>query len=458
MLAFDNQTIVAQCTPKGPGALALLRFSGDDARLVVSAFSRLVGNKDLITVPTHTIHYGSIKDHSGTIIDKVLFFVMDGPQSFTGQNTIEITCHNNPFIIQEIIKLAITHGARLAQEGEFSKRAVCNNKIDLLQAEAIHELIQANTQEGLKRSLAQMEGTLSYWIAELEKQLIKALALSDASFEFLDEEGMEFGGEILQIITSVYEKIQTIITTYGNQKHIRQGYRIALIGAVNAGKSSLFNALLQQNRAIVSKIAGTTRDVIEAGIYHEGNYWTIIDTAGLRSTNDLIEKEGITRSLEEAKKADIILLIYDGSRTVTPQEQEFYNNLLMLYPNNIICIRNKMDLPTIATRLLEHQSELPTSYNNKESIQLLLSKIQALITQQITNNNSPYLLNTRHFGLLLKVGKKLEALLALINNTPQYEIISHELKDSLGILGEMTGKTASEAGMDAIFREFCIGK
>ena len=238
-----NDTIIAQCTPQGSGAIALLRLSGDNAFHIADTISKLPGNKIISTLPTHTIHYGWVVDKDGTHIDQVLFLLMRAPHTFTGDNTVEITCHNNPFIIQNIIQAALAAGARLAQEGEFSRRAVHNNKIDIVQAEAINDLIHANTQLALKQSLSQLEGSFSHWITTIEKQLIKALALSDASFEFLDEENMEFSLQIKEIIDSVLTTINSLKSTFNQQQQIRNGIRIAIIGSVNAGKSSLFNAL-----------------------------------------------------------------------------------------------------------------------------------------------------------------------------------------------------------------------
>ena len=255
--SIDDQTIIAQCTPRGSGAIALLRISGINAIEVTAHIAKLTGQKTLLDAVTHTIHYGSIVESNGTIIDNVLFLIMRAPKTFTGQDTVEITCHNNQFIIEQIIALAIANGARVAQEGEFTKRAVLNGKIDLVQAEAINELIHAQTQMALKQSLSQLNGSLSNWLVSIEQELLKALALSEASFEFLDEE-MEFAPQISAMITHVMGTITEIKKTYNQQQQIRQGIRVAIIGSVNAGKSSLFNALLNQNRAIVTAIAGTT--------------------------------------------------------------------------------------------------------------------------------------------------------------------------------------------------------
>lgn len=459
LYSCSNDAIIAQCTPQGSGAIALLRLSGDNAFQIANAISKLPGNKIISTLPTHTIHYGWVVDNNGTRIDQVLFLLMRAPHTFTGDNTIEITCHNNPFIIQNIIQAALTAGARLAQEGEFSRRAVGNNKIDIIQAEAINDLIHANTQLALKQSLSQLEGSFSHWITTIETQLIKALALSDASFEFLDEENMEFNIQINEIINSVITTITNLKNTFNQQQQIRNGIRIAIIGSVNAGKSSLFNALLNQERAIVTNIAGTTRDAIEAGLYKNNNYWTLIDTAGLRTTDDIVEQMGIARSHAEAQKADIILLVFDGSQQLTSAENTVYQNLLDTYADKIIIVSNKADLPQQPISLITTQSTYCVSTTDKKSINRLESAIQNKISSLFASIGSPFLLNQRHYNNLLSLESKLTATKKLLEpHKTSYELVSYHLQDALTSLSELTGKTISEAGMDAVFREFCVGK
>lgn len=449
--------IIAQCTPQGSGAIALLRLSGENAFTVADTISKLTGTKTLSTQPTHTIHYGWVVDANGNHIDQVLFLLMRAPHTFTGDDTVEITCHNNPFIIQNILQCAITAGARLAQEGEFSRRAVENNKIDILQAEAINELIHANTQLALKQSLSQLEGSFTQWITLLEKQLVKALALSEASFEFIDEENMEFNLQIKEIIDEVLATSNKLKNTFSQQQQIRQGIRIAIIGSVNAGKSSLFNKLLQQNRAIVTNIAGTTRDAIEAGLYKNDNYWTLIDTAGLRTTDDIIEQMGITRSHEEAHKADIILLVFDGSHKLTDAESTVYQDLLNLYAHKIIIINNKTDLPQQPNPLIKDKAVIAAAHNDNSNTQIE-SAIQNKINSLFASIESPFLLNQRHYNALLSLENKLQLIVNMVTTNPHYELISYHLNDALATLSELTGKTISEAGMDAVFREFCVGK
>lgn len=452
----DRETIIAQCTPEGSGALALLRISGPNALTIASNISILPKNKTIFSVPTHTIHAGHVTDAQKNHIDYVLFFVMHGPRTFTGEDTVEISTHNNRFIIQAVINAALACGARLAKEGEFCKRAVLNNKIDLIGAEAINELIHAQTQSALKRSLAQVEGSFSRITHEIEEELIKAMAYCQASFEFIDEEGMEFGKDILSMINRILEYINSFKISFDQQERIRQGFRIALIGSVNAGKSSLFNALLQKERSIVTHIAGTTRDVIEAGLYRNQNYWTLIDTAGLRNTDDIIEREGIERSLKEAELADIILLIIDASRKLTEQELLIYTQIGQKHMDKTIRIYNKSDLPMIT--IPDDSKALLVSTVKKENIDQIEAAIEDKIASMLAGLSSPFLLNKRQFNLILSLENNLKSILPLLTDNVQYELVSIHLEDAIAALSELTGKTISEAAMDKVFREFCVGK
>ena len=413
-------------------------------------------NKKLSDAPSHTVHYGSVIGIDSKTIDHVMFIVMHGPRTFTGQNVVEITTHNNQFLIEAVIATAIHHGARLAEQGEFARRAVLNDKIDLVQAEAINELIHANTQLALKKSLAQLEGTFSYWIADIEKKLLHALALSEASFEFIDEEDMAFGEQIHATTKAILHTIAELKKTFDAQQHIRQGIRIAIIGSVNAGKSSLFNALLKKDRAIVTNIAGTTRDVIEAGVYRNNNYWTLIDTAGLRQTDDIIELHGIERSHNEAQSADIILLVIDSARTMTLQEKSIYEEIYDAHAHKTIVVKNKTDLAQIKS-YLNITEQLEVSAHNNQGIYLVEQYIEKKIAALFSDLESPFLLNKRQYNLLLHVERKLNELIPLLAN-PEYEIVSYHLNEILAHLSELTGKSISEAGMDAVFRNFCVGK
>ncbi len=503
--SLDDQTIIAQCTPTGSGAIALLRLSGIDAKEIADKFCRLPDGKSILEKSSHTIHYGYVvsnkaiknlrgplappcpaksctkpgsvlrsfseveciegstqQDFSENVIDRVMIIIMNGPRTFTGQDTVEITCHNNQFLIESIINQAIVAGARLAQEGEFSKRAFLSKKLDLLQAEAINELIGANTQLALKKSLSQLDGSFSNWVNQIESGLIRTLAFCEASFEFLDEEH-EFGEKIKADLLAIIKKIEKIRSIFDQQQQIRTGIKIALIGSVNAGKSSIFNSLLGQKRAIVTNIAGTTRDSIEAGLTKNGNFWTIVDTAGLRETDNVIEQEGIKRSLEEAQKADIILLVFDGSQELKQETADIYLEILNKYKNKVIIVKNKIDQDTNPDNKILLNGDINNKYIevsslNNIGIESLETAIQSKIDKLLGAVDSPFLLNKRQSNLLFGLEGKLKKIVLSLDGQIQYELLSYDLKDAIAYLSELTGKSVSEAGMNAVFKEFCVGK
>jgi tRNA modification GTPase len=457
-LTQSEITIVARCTPRGQGALALIRLSGTDAWGIASKIGFLGEKKDLLSCQSHTVHYGKIVFNE-TLIDEVMFILMRGPKTFTGEDIVEITCHNNPFIIDAIIAAAEIYGARIARRGEFAERAFLNGKIDLLKAEAIHELIQAQTEIALKTALSQVRGSLSTFIFSLEERLIKTLAWCEASFEFLDEGG-DFGPDILHQLRVIKADIQKILTQHQAQQHIRQGFRIALIGSVNAGKSSLFNALTKQKRAIVTPIAGTTRDSIEMTVYRYESAWTFVDTAGVRNTEDIVEQEGIERSYQEAAKADCILLIIDQSRELSESEQHIYDDLLEKYQSNCLLVYTKSDLPAILSPCLYPDiKRYPVSTVEEKNIAELEKAIHELLTRRFALSTSPYLINERQLSLLRGVNEKLDECMNLLDQTDvPYELLSIQLRQSIEYVGELTGKTVSESALDKVFKEFCVGK
>lgn len=482
----DDETIIALCTPRGSGAIALLRISGVTAVSIATAMSKLPQDKLLSEQQTHTIHYGWVVDAQGQHIDQVMFFLMRAPSTFTGQDTVEITCHNNQFLIEAVIERAVMLGARLAQEGEFARRAYMQGKIDLVQAEAIDDLIHANTQFALKKSLAQVEGSFSSWIQRIEQRLIKATAWCEASFEFLDEGG-DFVVEIKQQLHDILTKITQLQQSFGLQKHIRQGIRIACIGSVNVGKSSLFNKLIGQNRAIVADVAGTTRDSIECGVYRDGVYWTFIDTAGLRQTHDYIEQEGIERSKREAQQADVILLAFDCSRDLTSEEKIVYDSIMQEHAQKIILVGTKVDLALNSStelRMSEYRREnltpapltlssskgqavsnkkayeaIPISTVTGVGIMQLEQALDEKIAQLLQSHDAPFLVNKRQHQLLQRLAQNITTTVGFCNQSCiQYELIAYHLKDALEQLSELTGKSVSEAALDAVFKEFCVGK
>ena len=540
-LAHDEQSIIALCTPHGAGALALIRLTGTDAVVIADRIAKLASNKkssganspsasslsessseklnqksgtSLIDMPTHTIHYGTVIDANGSAIDQVLFLLMRGPKTFTGHDTVEITCHNNPHIIETIINLAIIAGARHAQPGEFTRRAVLNNKIDIVQAEAINELIAAQTFAATKQALSQVSGSLSAQLGEVERRLLKSLMFCEATFEFLDEENVSFNDSIQTEINQALTLLSRLEKSFDAQEILRQGVRVALVGSVNAGKSSLFNALLGRERAIVTPIAGTTRDVIESTITRDGFQMTLVDTAGLRTTNDTIEQEGIRRSHQEAALADIVLLVRDGSHALTEQETILYKKLEEKYAAKCISVTTKADLlsnstdnkasfspndapaqtitndTSTQTITLDKPTKISNTRNMSSSESTLMGEntpaqtitfdkkatitisnttglgitelenyIQQKIAARMSTSEAPFLVTKRQQTLLAETLQRLNEISALLTNEiVAHELVSHQLKDTLALLGECTGKTISEQGMDAIFKTFCVGK
>ena len=477
-LTVDEETIIALTSPRGSGAIAILRLSGLDAVEISNKFSELSSKKSLINVDTHTIHHGFVinPDVSQEIlnakyrIDEVLFFVMRGPKTFTGQDTVEISCHNNQFIIEKIIIIACDCGARLAKPGEFTRRAFLNDKIDLIQAEAINDVIHSQTEVALKKAQAQLSGSLSSFIKKIEDQLVELLSYVEASFEFLEEEqrDLDFEGLIKSKIDKFLLILKEIENSFHWQKQIRDGIRIAIIGTVNAGKSSLFNSLLKKDRAIVSPIEGTTRDVVESSVYRNGSFWTFVDTAGIRKTKDLIEKEGVRRSLNEAGLADVILLVWDSSILQSKDLIYVYREIIQKYKDKIIFVFSKVDSSKtsnvsfnsdqILNKLGFPSGSIETSVNQGKGIDLLESEIDEKIQKIFSKFNSPFLLNQRQFDLIKDIKKNIDIVAQDMSRSVELELVAYNLKECLEKISELTGRGVTEKVLDHIFNSFCVGK
>jgi len=459
MLSRDDEVIVAQCTPRGAGAIALIRLSGCGVVALADRMSRLASGAELVALASHTIHYGSVTSQSGDIVDNVLFLLMHGPRTFTGQDTVEITCHNNQFVVEQIIECAIELGARLADRGEFAKRAVLNGKLDLLQAEAVNDLIHAATPQGLRKSLGQLEGTLSSKLVRMERELIRAIALCEASFEFIEDEAPDgFRDELLRIICSLGDEVAAMQKSHNLQQQVRNGARVVIVGAVNAGKSSLFNALLGVDRAIVTKLAGTTRDTVEAGVQRDGFFWTLVDTAGLRQTGNVVEREGIKRTIAAAQEADIVVLVFDGSRIHGAVEWDECLQMMSRWEDKLIVVRNKSDLVQHALQGLGRQA-MAVSSKTGENVPALEDAIRRRIVQIMGKEEAPFLLNQRQYKLVMKLDGALQEVAAMLDQREvAYELISTHLNDAASCIAEMTGKSITEKALDAVFREFCVGK
>lgn len=393
---------------------------------------------------------------------------MHAPKTFTGENTLEITCHNNEIIINKIISLFCKNGCKISNPGEFTQRAVENKKIDIIQAEAINDLIKASNEASLKASLSQLDGSLSNEIFKIDEEISKIAAWCQANFEFLDEE-RDFSINIKNMILSLIEKINEILKVNEKQKIIKDGIKIALLGGVNAGKSSIFNKLVKKNRSIVTKIAGTTRDVVEYSIFTNGINVTFIDTAGIRKTNDFVEKEGIKRSLKEAKINDLIFLVYDPFSKNSELELNFYKKTVKNFSEKIILLINKSDKIKNINDFKEKNILYNFSFKKKIPI-IFASALKNIGIEDIlicmkkkisfleNNEKLPYLLNNRHLEILNFIKKSLSEIEIKIKKNPYFELILFELHNIQEKISELSGKSISEKSMNKVFSEFCVGK
>lgn len=450
-----ENVIVAQSTPIGIGALAIIRLSGNNVRGLIGQAIVLKSKKKIEDIPTHTIHYGVMYDEQGTIIDQVIIAVMDAPRSFTGENTIEIMCHCNQFIIKNIIERCLNLGARKAERGEFSERAVINKKMDLLQAEAINELLHAQSEIVTKKALSQLKGSLSHEIESLDRELTTVSAWCQASFEFLDEE-RDFRPTIQHRISLLINQIEKLLHIHQYSQILKKGIKIAIIGSVNVGKSSLLNALLGYKRAIVSDVAGTTRDTIEASVTLKNYNVTFIDTAGIRETNNQIEQEGIEKSYAEMKQSDLILLLYTEQIIEHPKIYNFYKSIIQEYNNKVIIIKNKIDQKNTVSIF---ENEIPTSTKNNTGILKINDTIIEKIIHQYNTFSASFIINSRHAENLSNLLSEIHIIKDMLNNpNPFYEIILYHLRQAQKKISDLSGKSIEEESLDKVFREFCVGK
>jgi tRNA modification GTPase len=456
-------TIVASCTAPGAGALALIRFEGSRAREIASGLALLPHGKALSDCASHSIVYGHVIAADGSLIDQVLFLLMYAPRTFTGNDIVEITCHNNRFIVQASIARGCELGARHARPGEFTQRAVMNGKMDMLQAEALHELIMAPSHAVAVRSLAQLEGSLSQAIAALQHELFELAAYVEASFEFLEEEhlDLDFAALILQRIQTLLKKLDPLCGGQKQVQQLREGVKIALVGSVNAGKSTLLNALVGRKRAIVSEVPGTTRDSIEATVSDGGYVWTYIDTAGLRVTHDAIEQEGIIRSRYEAAAADIIMFVCDGSSEPLPEVIAEYRQLATQQGKTVLLVLTKSDKGCAHEWVLQESgvSSFCISAQTGEGLALLKSQILRQVKNVYEGISHPFILNQRQLALLsdmqqllMRIQKECE-----LGQLP-YELLAAQLHHALTLITELSGRSVTEEIMDMVFSTFCIGK
>lgn len=460
MKEFD--TICAIATPIGEGGVAIIRISGENALSIASKIFVSKNNYDIKNMKTYTMKYGHIIDiKNEEIIDEVILSYMKAPNSYTGENVVEINCHGGVVSTNSVLNEIIKAGARLAEPGEFTKRAFLNGRIDLSQAEAVMDIITAKTELSMKAAMLQSKGALSREITELRKYLLNVLALIEYAVDFTeDDEDIVDDNLILQIKDSVdkaIEKIKILLESANEGKIIREGLNIVIVGKPNVGKSSLLNALLREKRAIVTDVPGTTRDVIEEYINLDGIPVRITDTAGIRDTEDVVEKIGVEKSKEKIEEADLIILMIDTSRELDDDDRIIIDKIK---DKKHIVLLNKIDLDTrISQEIINNlNNKIDISAKTGKGIDKLKKEIKDLFFNGEINSESLIISNSRHKQALYRSLENCDTAIHKIDANEYLDLISIYITAAMKALGEITGDELEEDLLNKIFSEFCVGK
>lgn len=452
---MNNDSIVALATAQGISAIAVIRLSGSDCIRLVDAVFR---GKRLEEQPTHTVHFGTIAD-GDKVIDEVLVSIFKEPNSFTKENSVEISCHGSPLIVKEIIKVLLKHGARLAEPGEFTRRAFLNGRFDLTQAEAVADLINAETDNARQAALNQMRGGFSKQINQLREELIHFASLIELELDF-GEEDVEFAkrDDLKDLILKIQGYLKLLISSFDQGNVIKNGVPTVIAGKPNAGKSTLLNVLLNEERAIVSDIPGTTRDVIEDEIVLGGINFRFIDTAGLRETEDIIEAMGVERTRDRMKKASLIIYVFDLSNT-SLEDIEHQESQLRELGVPYIKVGNKMDRANRAIlEKLRDQDFVFISASEGTNIQDLKDRIVNQFQVKTIKTGDVMVTNIRHYHNLVQTYDALQRVLEGMAQGVTGDFLAMDIRQGLHYLGEITGTITTEDLLGNIFSRFCIGK
>lgn len=448
-------TIVALATPPGVGAIGVIRVSGAKTIEIVNTVFK---GKDLTTVKSHTIHLGTIRDED-TIIDEVLISIFKGPNSYTKEDVIEISCHGSQFIIQQLIKLLLRKGARLAKPGEFTQRAFINGRFDLAQAEAVADLIASENESMHSAAMNQMRGGFSQEIKKLREELVHFASMIELELDF-GEEDVEFASraDLKKLINHLKSLIARLTESFTLGNAIKNGIPTVIAGKPNAGKSTLLNALLNEEKAIVSDIPGTTRDVIEDVINVDGIAFRFTDTAGIRTTEDKVEAIGVERTYAKMKDASVIIylidLIHDTADEVQ-QQLEYLKDLKVPY----LLVGNKMDQAKPGIQeLVSQENALLISASQKENLENLKDALKELVSLDDFKTGNTIVTNLRHYESLVQTNEALDRVITGIDNEVTNDFVAMDIRNSLHHLGELTGEITTEDLLDNIFSKFCIGK
>ncbi|VTS92202.1 tRNA modification GTPase mnmE [Enterococcus gallinarum] len=458
---FD--TIAAISTPPGEGAISIVRLSGEQAISIADAVFQS-GKKKLIDVSSHTIHYGHIFDpEKYQMMDEVMVSIMRKPKTFTREDIVEINCHGGIVVVNQILQLVLRQGARLAEPGEFTKRAFLNGRVDLSQAEAVMDLIRAKTDKAMNLAINQLDGNLSRLIRQLRQEILETLAQVEVNIDYPEYDDVEelTTRLLLEKANQVQKQIQALLQTAQQGKILREGLSTAIIGRPNVGKSSLLNHLLREEKAIVTDIAGTTRDVIEEYVNVRGVPLKLVDTAGIRETEDIVEKIGVERSRKALSEADLILLVLNQSESLTTEDKQLLD---ITSGNKRIILLNKTDLPSRINQedlvpYLENEPALPISVLTSEGLDQLEQAIADLFFGGNTGDkDASYLSNTRHIALLEKAEHSLAEVIQGIESGMPVDLVQIDMTRCWDYLGEIVGDSVQDELITQLFSQFCLGK
>lgn len=459
-----NDTIVALATPAGAGAIAIIRLSGPEAITIASSLFHSVSGKKLDQQKTHTIHLGHIKDGE-KIIDEVLATVFKNPNSYTGENVVEISCHGSSFIQQEIIQLCLRNGCRMAEPGEFTLRAFLHGKMDLSQAEAVADLITSDSAASHQLAIQQMRGGFSSEIQKLREELLNFASLIELELDFAEED-VEFADrtEFQKLVLRISEVLKRLIDSFAIGNVLKNGIPVAIVGEPNVGKSTLLNALLNEERAIVSDIAGTTRDTIEDEINIGGIGFRFIDTAGIRETSDTIEGLGIQKTFQKIEQAQVVIYLFDAGKfsESIPKLKTEIETIKNKYPQkNLIKVANKIDKLTDSQKELlqsEISNLLLLSAKSGLGVEELQNRLLHFVNTGALRNNETIVTNSRHYDALIKALEEIQKVQYGLDTDLSGDLLAIDVRQALYYLGSITGQVSEDEILGNIFANFCIGK
>lgn len=466
---FQTDTIAAIATAMTPSGIGIIRISGDEAVSITDRIFEAAGKKKLKDLPSHTIHYGHIKDGED-VIDEVMILLMRAPKSYTREDTVEIDCHGGVYVMKRILETVIKYGARPAEPGEFTKRAFLNGRIDLSQAESVIDVIHAKNEFALKSSMNQLSGALSDEVKELRGQVLHEIAFIESALDDPEHISLEgYPQELEQKVTSIHSRIETLLKNSENGRILKEGISTVIVGKPNAGKSSLLNTLVGEERAIVTDIAGTTRDVLEEQMNLNGIILNIIDTAGIRSTDDVVEKIGVDKARKYLKDADLVIYVVDTS---TPLDENDFEIIEMLKDRKAIILLNKSDLSPLITKTEMKEAVEKQNGRSKEPIRMIsisakeqtgIDELQQAVQEmffsgEVTFNDQVMITNIRQKASLQEALSGLELVLQSVRDGMPEDFYSIDLMNTYEALGSIIGEAVEDDLVNEIFSKFCMGK